>query len=114
VVHASVSHGTTSWLQPEEHPLLYIRQVLVQAPGTTNQHIIDVKYSGTKTGPLTTVSQGAIISVLDAGGDVYAYNNVNGTQALVVTRGGASGRKFITTVSDNHETNNLLDLPRFG
>jgi hypothetical protein len=94
--------------------VLYIRQVRVQAPGTTNQHIIDIKYSGTKTGPLTTTSQGAILSLIAAGGDVYAHNNVNGTQARVVTRSGGNGRRYITTVADGTETNNLLDLPRFS
>jgi hypothetical protein len=93
--------------------MLYIRQVRVQAPGTTNQHIIDVKYSGTKTGPLTTVSRGAIVSVVDGGGDVYTYNNDNGTHAPVETRPGSAGGKYITTVADGHETNNLLELPRF-
>ncbi|EPR75866.1 hypothetical protein ADILRU_1826 [Leifsonia rubra CMS 76R] len=93
--------------------MLYIRQVRVQAPGTTNQHIIDVKYSGTKTGPLTTVSRGAIVSVVDGGGNVHTYNNDIGTHARVETRPGSTGGKYLTTVADGHETNNLLELPRF-
>ena len=94
--------------------MLYIRQARVQSPGTTNDHIIDVKYSGTRTGPLTTVSRGAIVEVVDGGGDVYSFNNINGSQSRVETRDGAHGRKYITTIADNRESNNLLELPRFN
>jgi hypothetical protein len=93
--------------------MLYIRQVRVQTPGTTNQHIIDVKYSGTKTGPLMTASRGTIVSVIDGGGDIYTYNNNTGAGATVVTRDGANYLKYITTEADGKETNNLLELPRF-
>lgn len=92
--------------------MLYIRQVRVASPGTTNQHITHVKYSGTKTGPLTTVSRDAVLGAVDHG-EVYTYNNVNGTQARVTSREGDSGRRYITTIADRRETNNLLELPRF-
>lgn len=93
--------------------MLYIRQVRVASPGITNQHITHVRYSGTKTGPLTVVSRDAVLDVIDRG-EVYTYNNVNGTQARVITRDGDNGRKYITTIADGRETNNLLELPRFA
>ena len=94
--------------------MLYIRQVRAQAPGTMNEHITDVKYSAMTSGPLTTVSREAIISVIDGGGDVHTHNDPTGAEARVVTRDGANGRKYITTIADGRETNNLLDLPRFN
>lgn len=93
--------------------MLYIRQIQVQAPGNTNQHITRVKYSGLKTGPLTTVSRDAIVSLIEGGGDVYTHNDGTGAGARVVTRKGASSDTYITTVADGRETNNLLELPRF-
>ncbi|WP_168187230.1 DUF3892 domain-containing protein [Salinibacterium sp. UTAS2018] len=94
--------------------MLYIRQARVQAPGTTNLHITDVKYSTTITGPLVSVSRDVIAAVIDAGGhDFRTRNDVTGAEATVVTRAGASGSTYITTIADNRETNNLLELPRF-
>jgi len=91
----------------------YIRQVRVQSPGTTNQHIVEVKYSTTITGPLVRVSRDVVVAVIDGGRDFRTRNDLTGAEAAVVTRDGAGGRKYITTVADNRETNNLLELPRF-
>lgn len=93
--------------------MLYIRQVRVQAPGTMNQHITDVKYAALTSGPLTVMSRDAMVGVIDDGGDVHTHNDSTGAQARVVTRDGVNGRKYITTMADGRETNNLLDLPRF-
>ncbi|TQL47157.1 uncharacterized protein DUF3892 [Homoserinimonas aerilata] len=93
--------------------MLYIRQVRVEAPGTLNQHITDVKYSATTGGPLTTVSRAAVVSVIDGGGIVFTHNDHNRAQARVVTRVGTNGRKHITTIADSGKSNNLLELPRF-
>ena len=91
----------------------YIRQVRVQSPGTTNQHITDVKYSTTITGLLERVSRDVVVAVIDGGREFRTHNDRTGSEAPVVTRVGAGGRKYITTVADNRETNNLLELPRF-
>lgn len=94
--------------------MLYIRQVRVQSPGNTNEHITDVKYSSMTTGPLTTVGRDTIISAIDGGGNVSTHNDVTLAEARVITREGANRRKYITTVADGRETNNLLELPRFA
>ena len=91
----------------------YIRQVRVQSPGTTNEHITDVKYSTTITGPLATASRDVVVAVIDGGREFRSRNDRSGAEAIVVTRAGVGGRKYITTVADNRETNNLLELPRF-
>jgi hypothetical protein len=91
----------------------YIRQVRVQSPGTTNEHITDVKYSTTITGPLVSVSRDFVVAVIDGGRGFRTRNDLTGAEATVVTRPGVGGRKYITTVADYRETNNLLELPRF-
>lgn len=93
--------------------MLYIRQVRVQAPGTMNQHITDVRYSAMTSGPFTIMSRDAMVGIIDDGGQVYTHNDATAAEARVVTRVGANGRKYITTIADGRETNNLLDLPRF-
>lgn len=93
--------------------MIYIRKVRVEAPGTMNQHITDVQHSPATSGPLTTHSREAIVRFIDGGGVVYTHNDLTRTEARVVTRTGANSRKYITTVADNKETNNLLELPRF-
>jgi len=93
--------------------MLYIRQVRVASPGTTNQHITDVRYSTTPAGPLTAVSRDVVTSVIDTGHDFSTHNDLTGAEARVVTRDGDSGRRYITTVADGKETTNLLELPRY-
>lgn len=91
----------------------YIRQVRVQAPGTSNQHITDVKHSISTSGPLVTVSRDVVVALIDGGRGFRTFNERTGAEAAVITRAGEGGRKYITTVADNRETNNLLELPRF-
>ena len=91
----------------------YIRQVRVQSPGTTNEHITDVKYSTTITGPLATASRDLVVAIIDGGSEFRTHHDRTGAEAAVVTRSGAGGHRYITTVADNRETNNLLELPRF-
>ena len=88
--------------------MLYIRQVRVASPGTSNQHITHVRYSSSTTGPLTAVSRDVVASVIDT-----AHNDLTGAEARVVTRDAGGGRRYITTVADGKETNNLLELPRY-
>jgi ethanolamine utilization microcompartment shell protein EutL len=93
--------------------MLYIRQVRVQVPGTTNQHITHLKCSGGTGGALTAVKREVIVSVIDSGYAFSTHNDATGAQAQVVTRTSSDGRRYLTTVAGGRETNNLLDLPRF-
>ncbi len=93
--------------------MLYIRQVRVQAPGSTNQHITHLKCSGSTGGALTAVKREVIVRVIDSGYSISTHNDATGEQAEVVTRSGSGGRRYLTTLAGGRETNNLLDLPRF-
>ena len=92
----------------------YIRKVRVQAPGTRNEHITDVMYSQSTTGSLTLASRALVASQIDAGTSYRTHNDLTGTEARVETRTSSSGVRYITTLADGVETNNLLGLPRFN
>lgn len=93
--------------------MLYIRQVRVASPGTSNQHITHVRYSNSPTGPLTAVARDVVASVIDTGHDFRTHNDLTGAEARVVTRDAGGGRRYIATEADGKETNNLLELPRY-
>jgi len=94
--------------------MTYIRQVHVEHPGTSNAHITQVRTSLTTHGPVTTETREQIVQKIDNRRDAYrSHNDRTGDEARVETRLSASGGRYIATVADGRETNNLLNLPRF-
>lgn len=92
----------------------YIRQVRVDSPGTSNEHISQLRSSATTTGPLTTVTRAQVVQNIDYGRESYrSHNDATWAEAVVVTRTSVRGTRYVTTVADEVETNNLLELPRF-
>jgi hypothetical protein len=92
----------------------YIREVHLEYPATSNQHIAEVRYSTSPTGPLSPRSREEVAQDIDAGTSAYrSHNDRNADEAAVVTRVSARGTKYIATVADGRETNNLLDLPHY-
>lgn len=93
----------------------YIRQVEVEQPGTRNEHITAVRYSNGTAGALTTRVRAAVASDIDARLESYSsYNDNSGAWAPVVARTSRSGLRYLATVANGIETDNLLALPRFG
>ncbi len=92
----------------------YIRKVRVQSPGTRNEHITDVQYSQTVSEGLQIATRATVVRDIDAGASYRTHNDSTGSEAVVYTRTGSSGVKYITTLADGVETNNLLGLPRFS
>lgn len=92
----------------------YIRQVRVESPGTSNEHITQVRSSVTTYGTLETETRDAVVRKIDNGSESYrSHNDGNGAEAQVETRTSSRGLRYIATVADGRETNNLLSLPRF-
>ncbi|GAA1768755.1 DUF3892 domain-containing protein [Agromyces humatus] len=91
----------------------YIRRVRVQNPGTHSSHITAVQYSQTTSSPLTNATPEAIARAIDAGTSMYTSHDVTGARALVVPKTGNLGRRYLTTVANGRESDNLLHLPRF-
>ncbi|WP_162148007.1 DUF3892 domain-containing protein [Arthrobacter sp. CAL618] len=91
----------------------YIRQIHLDSPGTRSEHISRVNHSDTPTGPLSESSRTKIVQQITAGTETYQSRNSNGAQAPVVVRTSGLGTKYIATVSDGRETNNLLSLPKY-
>lgn len=92
----------------------YIRRVQVQSPGTRSEHIVAVQVSLTTSGGLTTESRTDVARNIDSGAESYrSHDDSSGDEARVETRTSSSRTRYITTVADGRETNNLLDLPRF-
>jgi hypothetical protein len=91
----------------------YISEVRVTAPGTHNQHVTAVRYSGTPGGPLSAATREDVHTWITQGHPFRTYNTRNGAQAVVAARTTSGGTRYIATVADSRETNNLLALPRF-
>lgn len=90
----------------------YIRSVYVADPGTSNQHITHVGWSTTSAGPLTTTTREQVHAWITEG-HTFRSLSPQQTQADVVAKISTAGTRYIATVADGRETNNLLNLPRF-
>ena len=92
----------------------YIRQVHLEGNGTSNEHITHVRSSIGAGGALSLQSRGEIVRQIDLGTDSYrSHNDGTGDEAAVVVRVSSRGIRYIATVADQRETNNLRRLPRF-
>ncbi|WP_022889499.1 DUF3892 domain-containing protein [Agromyces italicus] len=91
----------------------YIRRVRVQSPGTHASHITAVQYSTTTNGSLTVATPAAIARSIEAGTPFWSHNDVTSTRTLVIGRTGGNGDRYITTVANGRESDNLLRLPQF-
>lgn len=92
----------------------YIRQVRVSAPGTANSHITSVYSSTSPRGALAMETREVVAQQIDTGRAAYrSHNDLTGDEAPVDTRRTVLGTRYIATVADGRETNNLLNLPRF-
>lgn len=91
----------------------YIRRVEVASPGTHNEHIIAVAYSYATTGTLIARSRTDVVGDIDVHIESYrTHDDRTGDEATVTTVPSARGIRYLTTLADGRETNNLLSLPR--
>lgn len=93
--------------------MLYIRKVRVEAPGTMNQHITAVGYSGGTSGALTEISRETAVNLIGGGHTFRSHNDRTLAEADVTVATSAAGTKYVRTVADGRESNNLLELPRY-
>lgn len=91
----------------------FIRRVQVQSPGTHASHITAVQYSATSSGALTVATPAAIARSIDMGTMFKTHNNLTNAQAVVIGRTSVTGNRYLTTVANGRETDNLLHLPKF-
>lgn len=91
----------------------FIREVRVAEPGTSSEHVTDVRFSAVTTGALRTASREAVHDAIKRGARFRTFDERTHNQADVIARVSPRGTRYITTVADGQETNNLLRLPRF-
>ena len=84
-----------------------ITHVRVQSPGSSEQHITNIKIS---TG--TTYTRAEAVKNIDSGIGHY-FTTGDGKTATVVTVHPNSGEPYIRTKPDSTIKDNLLSLPRF-
>ena len=83
------------------------------SPGTSNQHITAVGYSGATSGPLTEITRDTAVRLIEGGTSFRSHNDRTGTEAAVTVAVSPARTKYIRTVADGRESNNLLELPRY-
>jgi len=93
--------------------MLYIRKVRVVSPGTSNQHITAVGYSGAVSGPLIEITRDIAVRLIEGGTSFRSHNDNTRSEAAVTVAVSSARTKYIRTVADGRESNNLLELPRF-
>jgi len=92
----------------------YIRQVHVDQPGTSNEHISQLRSSTTPTGTLAAETRAEVAGKIERGVDSYrSHSDATGAEAPVVAKISSRGTHYVATIADGRETNNLLNLPRF-
>lgn len=92
----------------------YIRSIRVTDPGTHNEHIAYVRYSTGISGELRTQSRADAARDIESLVASYrSHNDRTGTGAEVQARTSSRGVRYIATVANGRENDNLLSLPRF-
>ncbi|MEU2199535.1 DUF3892 domain-containing protein [Isoptericola sp. NPDC019482] len=91
----------------------FIHSVRVADPGTHNEHIEAVAVSQLTTGPLRVASRDAVHTDIVRGTRYRTLHPVTHEQTDVVARISPRGTRYIATVANGTETDNLLRLPRF-
>ena len=91
-----------------------IRQIHLDDYGTTNEHITHVRSSTSTGGVLERQTREDVVRRIDLGLESYhSHNDATRGEAAVRVRVSKRGTRYIATVADGRETNNLLSLPRF-
>lgn len=91
----------------------FIRYVRVADPGTSNEHVVEVRYSSITTGQLRSESIESVHAAIRRGTPFRTFNERNHNQQDVVARTLPDGRRYIATVDGGLETDDLLRLPRY-
>ncbi|MBD8078174.1 DUF3892 domain-containing protein [Cellulosimicrobium arenosum] len=91
----------------------FIRQVRVAEPGTHAEHVVEVRYSTLTTGRLRSASREQVYDAVRAGTRFRTVDEVTHNQADVVARVSTRGTRYVATVANGRETDNILHLPRY-
>ncbi len=91
----------------------FIRAVRVAEPGTSNEHVEAVQVSLVTTGTVHVKTRESVHAELRRGERYRTFNDHTHQQADVVPRVSPRGTRYIATVANGVETDNLLRLPRF-
>ncbi|WP_435735290.1 DUF3892 domain-containing protein [Cellulosimicrobium sp. PMB13] len=91
----------------------FIRAVRVAEPGTSNEHVVEVRFSTTTTGPLRAATRERVHAEVRVGTRFRTFDETTHNQADVVARVSPRGTRYIATVANGRESDNLLRLPRY-
>lgn len=91
----------------------YIRQIHLEYPATSNQHISQIRFSTTPTGAMATETRASVIrNIENRWQSYYWYDERSGDEGRVITGSTDWGTKCIATAHDEAAAD-LLKLPRF-
>ena len=91
----------------------YIRQIHLEYPATSNQHILQIRFSVTPTGAMSTETRASVVrNIENRWQSYYWYDERSGEEGKVTTGSTDWGTKCIATVHDS-AAEDLLKLPRF-
>lgn len=94
-------------------PNYTIREVQVAAPGTSCEHVLTVRYTVANDSEQHPASREQVHTWINAGNRFTTHNARTGASAPVVARTNLRGTRYIATVANGRESDNLLNLPRF-
>jgi len=91
----------------------FIHAVRVAEPGTRNEHVEAVTVSQLTNGPVRIATREAVHADIIRGTRYRTLHPVTHEQTDVAARVSSRGTRYVATVANDTETDNLLRLPRF-
>lgn len=91
----------------------FIRAIRLAHPGTSNEHIEAVQISQLTTGTLSTATREEVHRAIKRGVRYRTFDERTHQQADVAARVSSRGTRYIATVANDVETDNLLRLRQF-
>lgn len=94
-------------------PSYTIREVHVAEPGTASEHVMAVRYTDAQATSFQPATREQVHGWIIAGNTFSTYNAGTGASAPVIACTNHRGTRYIATVANGRESDNLLSLPRF-
>lgn len=94
-------------------PSYTIREVRLLAPGTACEHVLAVRYAVAHLTEVHTATREQVHAWIQDGNTFVTHNARTGASAPVAARTSNRGARYIATVANGRESDNLLHLPRF-
>ena len=90
-----------------------IREVQVTPPGTSCEHVHSVRFKAGDDAQLRGATREEVHRWINEGYAFATFNPATGASAPVAARTSPRGVRYIATIGNGRESDNLLHLPRF-